>query len=434
MFGLITDAYSKIHYGVIAFLMLSLLTDIFRRRDFRTGILPMAFVSVLYGLLHAFINSRFSGGMPFSLYIATLVILAAAWCVPLPGTAFLKAVMILFYLNLIIESSVLSAQALSAFGLSGYSHMIQTSFLISSLILVLCNLLVHFHRVSSQAKLSPSLFLWLFLSFLSVFITLNLWRFSVDTVSGKVSFLQGPMVESVLTLFLDLSLYLFFSRIAAESEEKLHLTLENQRSEMQVKEISLAEKRSEEYRKERHEWKNRLLQMQLLLDEGRVTDSIRLIEKESASLEHTSPVCRCGSHLIDMVLDVKADEATRRHLPILVDAYVPGKVSVPDDELCSLLCNLLDNAMEASEKESDPDIRVKVKQIRQFLAIEIRNRCSTDVLSANPEMKTTKGEEEFHGIGIGVVKEITRKYGGSLTMKMEGGFFVAAALLKSVPD
>lgn len=136
-----------------------------------------------------------------------------------------------------------------------------------------------------------------------------------------------------------------------------------------------------------------------------------------------------GNDLLDYLLTQKAGEAREAGIKTCFDVIVPAGLAIEGRDLCGLLANLLDNAIEASGSEQEPEIRLSMRTSRGYLSVVVSNRCSTDVLRANPLLRTTKGSAEERGIGLRVVRSITSKYDGSFSTEMVDGRFVATALL-----
>jgi signal transduction histidine kinase len=124
-------------------------------------------------------------------------------------------------------------------------------------------------------------------------------------------------------------------------------------------------------------------------------------------------ISRCQKNKIDIKCDIRGDFA-------------------PFDEidLCVLLCNLLDNAIEASLKSQTRRIRLTIKNNNGYLCFLVKNHIDNSVLTENKELKTTKSNGKKHGIGIYSINQIVEKYDGILTFIEEGEYFIADAWLK----
>ena len=117
-------------------------------------------------------------------------------------------------------------------------------------------------------------------------------------------------------------------------------------------------------------------------------------------------------------------------MPLTIDAHLPPRLPIRDSDLCSLIANLLENALEGSRDVESPAVSVRIGCAKNYLCVRVTNRVSHDVLAENPRLSTTKAHAEDHGVGVPVVRSIVARYDGMLDFSVEDGCFIADALLK----
>jgi signal transduction histidine kinase len=103
-----------------------------------------------------------------------------------------------------------------------------------------------------------------------------------------------------------------------------------------------------------------------------------------------------------------------------------------DSDIYALFGNILDNAIEATSKISDPDkrqISLTVSDREGFLLIEAENFFSGKVTFEQGLPVTTKTDRDFHGFGTRSIQILTEKYGGDLKMTVEDGIFRLSIML-----
>lgn len=87
-------------------------------------------------------------------------------------------------------------------------------------------------------------------------------------------------------------------------------------------------------------------------------------------------------------------------------------LSIPDHHLCSLVANLLDNAIEASRKIEDPKIVIEMKMVKDYLSLTIRNKMDPSMQDKALTIRTTKADKKQHGLGRQIIDDIVRRYNG----------------------
>ena len=106
--------------------------------------------------------------------------------------------------------------------------------------------------------------------------------------------------------------------------------------------------------------------------------------------------------------------------------------NIKDIDAGILLANLLDNAIEACDKnDKHSEIMLKMWSNAGYYCIEISNTVEIDVLAENPNLFTSKSNKELHGVGLKSVKDIVEKYNGMINFKQKSNvFYVYVSLEK----
>ena len=103
-----------------------------------------------------------------------------------------------------------------------------------------------------------------------------------------------------------------------------------------------------------------------------------------------------------------------------------------DSDIYALFGNILDNAIDAAAKISDPDkrqISLTVSNREGFLLIEAENFYAGEVRFEQGLPVSTKNDRDFHGFGTRSIQILTEKYGGDLSMRVEDGIFRLSIML-----
>ena len=105
-----------------------------------------------------------------------------------------------------------------------------------------------------------------------------------------------------------------------------------------------------------------------------------------------------------------------------------------ETDICCIFSNLLDNAVEASNRSSEKNIDCKcyTNRTNQLYFIEISNSCDNKPITEENKLVTYKKDQKTHGIGMVSVKDIVEKYHGDLHFEYleENHIFRTVAMLK----
>ncbi len=230
----------------------------------------------------------------------------------------------------------------------------------------------------------------------------------------------------VVTFALPLLYYLLASALSSYREkQELSQALNETRAQLFRYRYSL--ELEDRIRKERHELKNNYLHIQILLKENRLSDLDDYLSRVIGTRMEAISAVFTGDALIDYIINRKKEEAAKLSIPLFTDIVLDGVPAVNDDVFCTILLNLLDNAIEAEQQEEEPEIRLSLRNSSGYLVLCVKNRVSRDVLRLNPDLKTTKGDTKSHGHGVAIVRSSVKEQNGILSFSVEDGFFTATA-------
>ncbi len=183
----------------------------------------------------------------------------------------------------------------------------------------------------------------------------------------------------------------------------------------------------------RHDYRNHIQAMKAYAANGDL-DAIRsYLDMLDTDLNTVDTVIKTGNSMADAILNSKISLARSKEIPVSVDAHIPVKLKMSELDLCCILGNLFDNAIEASmalpvDKRL---IRVYMDMKNTQLYISFTNFTATKKLKKqNGLFQTSKGEG--HGFGLVRIDAIVERLDGYLSRNSEGGAFTTEILIPQV--
>jgi sensor histidine kinase regulating citrate/malate metabolism len=148
---------------------------------------------------------------------------------------------------------------------------------------------------------------------------------------------------------------------------------------------------------------------------------------------------RTGNKVVDTILTAQSMRCRKQNIRMTVIADGHAMDFLSPVEICSLLGNALDNAIEAAEKVSDPEhrvVRIVIERKKAFLRICTENRYEGELRQAKgagmfPE--TTKQDASQHGFGMRSMQTIAHAHEGSIRAEGKDGWFLLQVLIPLPP-
>ncbi len=237
-----------------------------------------------------------------------------------------------------------------------------------------------------------------------------------------------PVISALLVTLIPL-VYMFLYGIVNSLHEKSRLDQALTENKGQLARYRFSVELEERLKKERHELKNNYFYIQTLLKEKNYEKLNEYIDSIiGEKLDNLSGI-QTGNTLMDYLVNKKIAEAKRHNIKTYVEIIVPSNLKVSEDLLCTVLLNLLDNAIEASQKVANPDIHINISCSGAYLVCKIKNKVDENILRQNPSLHTTKKDSANHGLGLKIIRESIEKNNGIFQISMEDGYFSATSML-----
>lgn len=217
--------------------------------------------------------------------------------------------------------------------------------------------------------------------------------------------------------------------------ELISLQFEKQRMSAEKESMKLMETSLENLRCIRHDLKNQYAYLRILLEQKRYEDLEGYFQAISSNLPKQLQYIDCGNRVMNTILNMEAGKAGNAGVPVTHQLVVPPVLPFPENDLCAIIINLMDNAIEECRRLRDtaretPGIHLEIYPRNSYLCIVCRNATDRTALERQGwGLRTTKDDPRFHGFGTKIVSKTAEKYNGCAEFSIEGNCFVAKVML-----
>lgn len=185
-----------------------------------------------------------------------------------------------------------------------------------------------------------------------------------------------------------------------------------------------------EIRKIRHNLKSLFLGLKSMLKKNQINDVIEKINENLSEIDKQIITTSGGSTILDMVLLSKCKLSQLKGITITSSKKVLSAIKMEDVDQAVLFSNILDNAIEATEKEIVKTIDINVYSDNDNFIFKCSNPCSTNINV--DKLNTTKIDERNHGFGILSIKSIVEKYHGEYVFSRNGKMFNISLIIPNI--
>ena len=183
----------------------------------------------------------------------------------------------------------------------------------------------------------------------------------------------------------------------------------------------------------RHDYRNHIQTMKAYAAAGDWDAVKRYLDLLDDDLATVDTVIKTGNHMTDAILNSKISLAKSKGIKIVADAHIPVELKSSEIDLCCIIGNLFDNAIEASVQlpEDQRLIRVYMDMKNTQLYISFTNFTAGRKLQKVGKLfRSTKGSD--HGLGLVRIDSIVERLEGYISRNSEDGAFTTEILLPQV--
>lgn len=179
----------------------------------------------------------------------------------------------------------------------------------------------------------------------------------------------------------------------------------------------------------RHDYHNHIQALQASMALGKYDEVNTYLRQVNDDLTNVDTTIKTGRVMVDAILNGKMNIAAQNDIAVNAKAKIPENTPVTDVDLCVIIGNLLDNAVEENKKlpQDDRFIRIYIGQKNTQFYLAFTNAAGKKQARRGSLFGSTKGAD--HGFGLARVESIVRKYGGLFSADSEDGGFTAEILI-----
>lgn len=232
-----------------------------------------------------------------------------------------------------------------------------------------------------------------------------------------------------------ISAYVAVRAFADQQMQTRNLALKNK---MMMESFHAIEEKMKETAFFRHELNHQLTALDCLCQKKDYSGIKELLDQWKETIEKQPQTIFTKNLIVNTILQEASQKAAQYGVSFDALVSVPKDLNIPEQELCSLLMNMLDNALEGCQKVEPADkrfIRFRAKEVQGSLAIRCENSFTGKIKKDKKgRLLTTKEDTVSHGLGLSQMSRIAEKYHSQLDISYNAdGIFTLQTALK-IPE
>lgn len=310
------------------------------------------------------------------------------------------------------------------------------NYLFSSFLCLLILLLVHQLRRFRQVRefLSKGMVIYSIIGIMGISVLLNIAAFNS---------LLSEIKNTRFYIFCRIIIALAYGAVALlgwvmiyikKMNEKVRMNLETERrmNNIQTEYYKVLLEKEEETRRFRHDLNNHLNCLTALLDKDAIEEmGIYLNDMRGEMRAIQEKIYITGNDIIDAILNYHLTEF-KETADVRVIGHCPLPIAMNDMDLCTIIANLVQNAVEAIKRSNNIKryIHIKIGCGSNYVRFQIENNTDEVIgISENHLPFTSKEDKRNHGLGLENVRSAVENNQGTFALKNEHGRFEVIIIL-----
>ena len=266
---------------------------------------------------------------------------------------------------------------------------------------------------------------------------LNLFYSSLFNIILIVILMQVTTVELSFTFTLvmgglfvsGLIQYYMYAKLSGKERLEMDYELLKQKNDSDKRLYKEKKEQFEEVARVNHDIKNHLMYIAYNIKSAKYERAENYIEKIVNRLDILPSNIILTNDNLNFIINSKINEAKRKGISVTAQIEDIHDCAIEDYDLCSMLGNILDNAIESAENEIEKHIMIEIYNFSGYQVYSIKNRVEKPVLTHNAALSTSKKDKENHGYGMKQIESVINNYQGHIDIYEQGKYFNVKVLI-----
>lgn len=299
-----------------------------------------------------------------------------------------------------------------------------SSKILNFILVQLLVLLIKHKELNGNKKFLP-LFIYPFISlcFSAQFVSLE------DKYQFTKAEFNTYIIISVINTIMCIGIFIYYGLLDEQDKKLKEFEKEQQFVELNESYMQVLESQNNEMHMIVHDVKNHYAAIASMDDANEIHDYISSIAND---IQKYQIIKLTNNKMLDLLLSKYKVECSANGIEFNTEVKTANLNYIDDSDLSIVICNLLDNAVQAASKSNAKQISFSLRRVNNFDVLTVINPCDAEPQSANGKIATSKKDKTSHGYGMRLIEKYARKNNAEYEWHYENdkNIFVSTLIFK----
>lgn len=239
------------------------------------------------------------------------------------------------------------------------------------------------------------------------------------------------VIGGLVLLIINILTFYLLDRFTQMHLNKMKVTMLEEKNEAIRNQLDVYMESNNKISSIRHDFKNHLFVMEKLLENKKYDELQKYMDNLEERVKPKDKFVNTGNLVIDSIINLKCKAISNMlDKDMEINLAIPSDMKVNEMDICIILGNLFDNAIEALQKcTGKREFSFEMKEKSNMLFIKMKNSFNGEVLKDGPVFTSTKDNNIMHGFGLTNIKDVVEKTDGKMNINYDDRCFTVEIIM-----
>lgn len=275
------------------------------------------------------------------------------------------------------------------------------------------------HRLIKKRIRDLPIIYWILIMVIPIF-SIFILQFMIDSITLNAEHTNYVVLCLAIIgiSYINITMFHFFESY----ENKIKLQYLERLRQQEQENYSMLALTYKQIREFKHDIENQFSVLHDMMKSGKTEKALKYLDTLGTYVRYSNSLCHAGNNAVDSIVNTKGTLAQTYGIEFICRVNIISEIKADEMELCRILGNGLDNAIEACERleNAKKHILLSISEDKENLLISISN--TSDVVDTE-NLSSTKKKTGMHGIGVNSIKSSVERLKGVVKFSYKDSIF-----------